>query len=85
MTNQPEKPIRTLRDGLLKAVIWKNTNEKRTFYSVQFIRSYRDEQTNEWRDSQSFSNGEILKLARLAGQAYDTIASLRGAEKGGAQ
>lgn len=70
------KPIETLRDGSLKATIWKNTHEKGDFYSVQFSRTYKDSGGN-WQDGQSFSGSELLRLARLATKAYDRTSELR--------
>lgn len=77
MSNTKNKPIRTLRDGQIKAVIWKNQSEDGgAFYSVEFVRSYRDSQDN-WHDTSSFSNGQLLKVAHLATKAYDAIAALK--------
>lgn len=88
MRTDADKPARVLRDGTIKAVIWKNEGDKGPFYSVEFIRSFKDESAGEWKDSRSFSNGQILKVQHLAGKAYDAIAKLRAedkAEKEGAE
>ena len=77
MSNQ--KPIDTIRDGALKATIWKNAAEKGHFYSVDFSRTYKDGET--FKDSHSFSGSEPLQIARLANLAYDRIAELRAADK----
>jgi hypothetical protein len=73
------KPAFTLRDGSLKATIWKNFGEKGNFYSVNFGRTYTDAQGN-FRDSDSFSGSELLRLAHLASKAYDHVAALREAD-----
>ncbi len=78
------KPTQTLRDGLLKATIWKNEGDKGAFFSVNLTRSYQDEAGN-YHDSDSFSNSELLRIAHLATRAYDRISELRSAEKGGSQ
>lgn len=70
------KPINTIRDGSLKATIWKNRGEKGDFYSVEFSRTYK--QGEEYKDSRSFSGAELLRISRLANIAYDEIAILRG-------
>lgn len=77
MSNQ--KPIDTIRDGALKATIWKNPTEKGHFYSVDFSRTYKDGEA--FKDSHSFSGGEPLQIARLAHKAYDRIADLRASDK----
>lgn len=78
------KPIETIRDGALKASIWKNQGEKGPFYSVRITRTYTDDQGN-YHDSDSFSGSELLRVARLADQAYGRTAELRADENGGAQ
>ncbi|MEL6324105.1 MAG: hypothetical protein AAFQ84_07730 [Pseudomonadota bacterium] len=80
MSTKKEKPVRTLRDGLLKAVIWRNEGEKGPFYSVQLLRAYQDDQET-WHDVNSFSGGDILRIAHLTGHAYDAIAKLRGEDR----
>lgn len=74
------KPLATIRDGALKAAIWKNLGEKGNFYSVTFTRSYRDDQGN-WHDTDSFSGTDLLIVGRLAVRAYDAIAELRAADR----
>ena len=72
MSTSNAKPVETIRDGSLKAVIWANFGEKGTFYSVQLSRSYQDAENN-WHESDSFSNAQLLRIARLANIAYDEI------------
>lgn len=74
-----QKPIDTIRDGALKATIWKNPTEKGHFYSVDFSRTYKD--GDNFKDSHSFSGSEPLQLARLAHKAYGRIAELRSQDK----
>jgi hypothetical protein len=70
------KPAATIRDGALKATIWRNTGDKGEFHSVRFTRTWKDEQ-GHYHDSDSFSGAELLRLAHLATKAYDQLASLR--------
>lgn len=79
-TLSTNKPIQTLRDGSLKASIWGNRNENGVRYSVDLVRSYTDE-AGSWHDSRSFSNGELLRGARLLQLAYDRVLELRAADK----
>lgn len=72
-----EKPLLTIRDGALKATIWANHSEEgKTFHSVTFSRTYTGTDGNP-KSANSFSGGDILKIARLADKAYDHIAALR--------
>lgn len=73
------KPTETLRDGSLKATIWKNEGEKGPFFSVSLTRIYTDPAGN-YHDSDSFSGSELLRIAHLASRAYDRIADLRQVE-----
>ena len=74
------KPTATLRDGRIKATIWKQDSEKGSFFRVNFTRSYKDE-AGEWHDSDSFSGSELLQLAHLATAAYDRTNGLRQAAR----
>ena len=65
-------PIETIRDGQLKATIWKNPSENGGFYNVDLIRSYQDAEGN-WQDSRSFSGTELLRVSHLATRAYGRI------------
>ena len=42
MTTENKGPVETLRDGNLKATIWRNFGENGTFYSVEISRTYKD-------------------------------------------
>ena len=76
MSNKPE---RTLRDGALKATIWKNSSEKGDYYTVDLARIYKDKQ-DQFQETNSFSANDLLKVSHLATQAYDVVAKLRNAE-----
>lgn len=85
MTQDPttKMPVDTIRDGSLKATIWKNPpkggTEKGPVYSVQITRTWRDEQGN-YHDSGRFSRSELIRVARLANKAYDRELELRASE-----
>lgn len=76
MANTPET---TLRDGNLKATIWKNVGENGDFFTVTLTRTYTDEAGN-YHDSSSFSGSELLRIAHLARRAYDATSELRQRE-----
>lgn len=80
MTKTTNTPLTTVRDGAIKATIWANpTDEGRTRYSVEISRSYTDKE-GAWRDTHSYGRNELLRVARLAGKAYDAIAQLAAAD-----
>lgn len=72
-TTNPTKPIDTLRDGNLKATIWKN---EAGFFNVRITRTWKDE-AGKYHDAETFSGSELLRIARLAAKAYDRGLELR--------
>ena len=77
-----DTPETTLRDGNLKATIWKNAGEKGAFFSANLTRIYTDDNGN-YHDSDSFSGTELLRIAHLATRAYDRVSELRQQERSG--
>ncbi|MCB1682367.1 MAG: hypothetical protein KDI65_10600 [Alphaproteobacteria bacterium] len=71
--NRPED---VLRDGNLKATVWKNEGENGDYYSTTLSRTWQDEDGN-YRDSHSFSGAELLRVSELARGAYARTNELR--------
>jgi hypothetical protein len=69
------RPVATLRDGAIKAAIWRNESENGAFFAVTFARTYKNGK-DELEDTNSFSGTQLLRLARLADKAYDRAAKL---------
>lgn len=69
------RPVETLRDGAIKAALWKNESENGVFFTVTFARTFKDAEGN-LKDADGFSGTQLLRLARLAGKAYDRTAKL---------
>ena len=76
MSRKSNKPLKTLRDGALKASIWKNEAESGPFYSVTLSRSYK-RKDGSFADSASFSGSDILKITQLASRAYTLALNAR--------
>ncbi|MEL7396231.1 MAG: hypothetical protein AAFN44_07665 [Pseudomonadota bacterium] len=81
MTTRKHQPAAKIRDGALVATIWANESENGTFYAAEFSRTYQDAD-GKYHDASSFSSGELLRLARLAGKVYDRIGELRSTAAG---
>ena len=75
-----QRPVETLRDGSIKAAIWKNGSENGDFFAVTFSRTYKAGDGN-LQDTDSFSGTQLLRLARLANQAYDRTSKLTRAAR----
>ncbi|MDX8353968.1 hypothetical protein [Cognatiyoonia sp. IB215182] len=69
--NQDEtrRPEETLREGPLKAAIWRNEGESGTYHSVTVARTYKDREGN-LQDTQSFRPKDMLGLSELARRAH---------------
>lgn len=81
MTNETKKPAKTLRDGNIKVVIWKNESKNGPFYSVDApIRSYMADEA-EWKETSSLSGSEPLRAAYLLQKAYDAVNELQANDK----
>jgi hypothetical protein len=89
-TENKPRPVVTLRDGSVKAAIWRNESENGPFHGVTFARTYKDGDGN-YHDTDSYSGTELLQLSRLAGKAYDRAnkltreARVTGQEEEGAE
>ena len=75
-----QRPVETLRDGAIKAAIWKNESENGAFFAVTFARTYKNG-GGELKDTDSFSGTQLLRLARLADKAYGRAAKLTKAAR----
>lgn len=66
---QPRRPEETVREGPLKAAIWRNDNENGAYHSVTVARTYKDRDGN-LQDTQSFRAKDMLGLSELARRAH---------------
>ncbi|MFC3229148.1 hypothetical protein ACFOGJ_18020 [Marinibaculum pumilum] len=73
---EPNRPVDTLRDGNLKASIWRNEAESGAFYATTFSRTWRD-QEGQLRDANNFVGSDLLKISELAREAYTRTNALR--------
>jgi hypothetical protein len=76
-SNQTPKPgpVETIRDGAIKAAIWRNDSENGVFHGVTFSRTFKNG-AGELQDTSSYSGTQLLRLAHLAQKAYDRSAKL---------
>ena len=75
MTNDTatNKPAHKVRSGAIEVAVWSKTGEKGAFYTVSMSRSYK--QGDEWKQSESFGQDDILVLAKLLDLAHTWILS----------
>ncbi len=70
------KPVETIRDGSLKASIFRNEGEKGTFFSTKLTRTYKDDQ-GKFHDTNVFTETDMLRISELARKAYTVSRDLR--------
>jgi len=71
------RPLHTVRHRSLKATIWRNGTEKGDLYNVVITRSYRDKETQEWRDTHSIGYDDLMNVAALMYEAHSYISGLK--------
>ena len=63
------------RSGAVSATVWENQRKDGgTYPSVKLSRSYRDKQTQDWKDTSSFSVNDLPVVAILARKAFEALA-----------
>ena len=65
-------PAHKLRIGNLQATIWRNVNEKGSWYSVTPTRSYK-QGDETWKETDSLGTDDLLGMAKLLDQAHTWI------------
>ncbi len=80
-TQQPElqRPVETLRDGAIKASVWRNEGENGVYYATSISRTYTDQEGNA-RDTNSFIGTDLLKVGEIARSAYERTREMRREE-----
>lgn len=80
MQKQKQKPAKTIRIGVIKAVIWRNrSRENGFFYNIEIVRGFKRD--GVWEDTTSFSVDDLLKVQKVADRAFDWIYDQSEAER----
>lgn len=70
MSDEPRnRPAETLREGSLKAAIWRNESETGAYHSVTLARTYKDKEGN-LQDTSNFRAKDMLGLSELTRRAH---------------
>ena len=64
--------MQTFRLGRIKAAVWENRTDQKTFYNVTFARTYLDE-SKTFHDADSFGRDDLPLVAKLADRAHSFI------------
>jgi hypothetical protein len=66
------QPLQKINLYPVSAAIWRNETEKGVRYSVTFEKSYKDS-SGKWQSTSSFSESDLLLVAKAANLAHDEI------------
>ncbi len=72
---KPKKPVQKIRGGGIEISIWKNEGANGPWYSITLRRNYK--QGDAWKESDSYAEDDLLRLAKLADEADTWIVSQR--------
>jgi len=66
MSQENSQPIFKTRSGTVSTAVWENTikknGEELTLYNIKFQRSYKDRETGEWKNTDSFTPQSLGNL-----------------------
>lgn len=80
--NPTQKPIKRIPYNKVTASIWeKQTENGRLFYTTTFSKSYKDKQSGEWKNSNSFTHAELSEIPLLINQVSPHIQMLNARNK----
>lgn len=66
-----QPPLQTFRDGAVVVKLWRQESpDKGSFVSATVGRTYKDPQTNEYKESRALGGTDMLKAQSLLGEAH---------------
>ena len=71
-----EGPVDTLREGSLKATIWKNETERGVAFNATFSRVYQKAE-GDWAETRSIPSKDFLRLSELGRAAHHRVSDLQ--------
>lgn len=74
-TTKTQRPVDSIRDRDLEASIWRNGTKEEPRFNTSFRKSYRDED-GEWRETQSYSPNDLLRLSEIMREAHHRVNGL---------
>ena len=74
-----QQPAHKIRYGVLQVTIWRNSNDKGTWYSAVPTRSYK-KGDDAWAETDSLGEDDMLIMAELLRQAFAWISRQKQAD-----
>jgi mannose/cellobiose epimerase-like protein (N-acyl-D-glucosamine 2-epimerase family) len=63
------KPVKKYRRSGIEVAMWRNESEKGEYYTYSWNRSYKDKDSDEWKQTQNLRENDLIVLANLLMQA----------------
>lgn len=70
-TSSAKKPVNEIVMGKIKACVWENVHDDKTFHNVTVVRIYKD--GNDWKETHSFGRDDLPVLQKVVTEAWEWI------------
>ena len=74
--DQRHGPEGRLTDYPYKATIWRNESDRGTYFNVTISKTFKDE-NGDYRDTNSISSDDLLRVSELARSAHHRVNELK--------
>ena len=74
-TSTKTQPAAKIRDGAITATLWEKQGEHGIYFNTTISRTYKD--GDKFKETNSFSGAELLRVSLIAQQAYTLEQSLK--------
>lgn len=73
---EKQRPADTLRQGPLKATIWKNESENGPLFNTTISRTYQDKE-GVWQETSTMREKDLLPMGELGRTAFQRVNELK--------
>lgn len=70
-TTTKNQPVTEIRMGRIKATVWENQADDRTYHSFKLVKLYRKD--GKWHETASFGRDDALLLMKVIDQVHTFI------------
>jgi hypothetical protein len=70
------KPIKEIKEGVVRGAIWKNSYGGKDFYSVTLSRSYKDK-SEQWKSTNTMNEKDIPLAVKVLNACAVEIANMQ--------
>jgi hypothetical protein len=82
---EPVRPVHVIKRDGLKAAIWRNVvdngQNSGPMYNTTVSRSYKERDSDEWKDTNGFGYDDLLGLSKIVNEAHSWIAEQRSRDR----